>query len=145
MQYDIQDHIVFFPQTFWKKRNYDQLFTKPQSLDWSKLKAFADNKINATKKLKFALGRLENNVEKRENAGYQHFLLFPQCFQKASFPGLLKAGIVWERVKTVRVLLFETVFDDPDLKRFNVISPHTDLLVVFVYNATLTAKVISWL
>ena len=36
-------------------------------------------------KSKFALGRVENIVEKGENAGYQHFLLFPQCFQKASF------------------------------------------------------------
>ena len=26
--------------------------------------------------------RLENTVEKGENAGYQHFLLFPQCFPK---------------------------------------------------------------
>ena len=23
----------------------------------------------------------ENNVDKGENAGYQHFLLFPQCFK----------------------------------------------------------------
>ena len=46
-------------------------------LDWSKLKAFADNKIDVTKKLKFALGMVENIVGKGENAGYQHFLLFP--------------------------------------------------------------------
>ena len=52
---------------------------------WSKLKAFADDIINATEKLKFVLGRVENVVGKGENAGYQHFLLFPQCFQKASF------------------------------------------------------------
>ena len=26
--------------------------------------------------------------------GYQHFFLFPQCFQKASFTGSLKVGIV---------------------------------------------------
>ena len=31
------------------------------------------------------LSREENIVGKGENAGYQHFLLFPQCFQKASF------------------------------------------------------------
>ena len=36
---------------------------------------------------------------KEENAGYQHFLLFPQCFQKASPLGSLKVGIVWYRVK----------------------------------------------
>ena len=33
---------------------------------------------------------VENIVFKGENAGCQHFLLFPQSFQKASFPGLLK-------------------------------------------------------
>ena len=50
--------------------------------DCSKLKAFADQKINVTEKLKFVLGRVENNVGKGENAGYQHFLPFPPCFQK---------------------------------------------------------------
>ena len=28
---------------------------------------------------------VENIAGKGENAGYQHLLLFPQCFQKASF------------------------------------------------------------
>ena len=64
-------------------------------LDWSKLKAFADDKINVNQKLKFDLGRIENIVGKGENAGYQHFLLFPQCFQRASFSGALKVGIAW--------------------------------------------------
>ena len=59
-------------------------------LDSSKLKAFADDKINMTKKLKFVLGRVKNIVEKGENAGYQHFLHFPQWFQKFSFPEVLK-------------------------------------------------------
>ena len=58
-------------------------------LDWSKLKAFADDNINVTKKLKFVVGRIENIVGKGENAGYQHFLLFPKCFQKSSFSRLL--------------------------------------------------------
>ena len=30
--------------------------------------------------------RLENVVGKGENADYQHFLLFPQCFQNSFFP-----------------------------------------------------------
>ena len=63
-------------------------------LDLSKFKAFADDNLNVYQKLKFALGRVENIVGKGENAGYQHFLLFPQCFQKASFLGSLKVGIV---------------------------------------------------
>ena len=49
-------------------------------LDCSKLKAFADDKSNLAKRLKFDLGRVENISGKGENAGYQHFLLFPQCF-----------------------------------------------------------------
>ena len=64
-------------------------------LDWSKLKAFADDKINPIEKLKFVLGRVENIVGKGENAGNQHFLLFPKCFEKASFSSYLQAGIVW--------------------------------------------------
>ena len=64
-------------------------------LDWSKLKAFADTNLSFAEKLKFVLERVENIVGKGENAGYQHFLLFPQCFQKASFLGSLKVGIVW--------------------------------------------------
>ena len=39
--------------------------------------------------------RVENVVGKGENAGYQHFLLFPQSFQKPE----LNARIVWERNK----------------------------------------------
>ena len=40
-------------------------------------------------------GWAENIAGKEENAGYQHFLLLPQCFQMASFSGSLKVGIVW--------------------------------------------------
>ena len=54
-------------------------------VDLSKLKAFVDDNSNVNQRWKFPLGTLENNVGKEENAGYQHFLLFPQCFQKASY------------------------------------------------------------
>ena len=63
--------------------------------DLSKLKASADDNVNVTKKLKIKLGSVENIVGKGENAGFQHFLLFPQCFQKASYSGSLKVVIVW--------------------------------------------------
>ena len=43
---------------------------------------------------------MENTVEKEEIAHYEQFLLFPQCFQKACFPGASKGVIVWEWVKT---------------------------------------------
>ena len=65
---------------------------------WSKLKAFADNEINKFERLKFVLRWEENIVEKGENAGYQHFLLFPLCFQEDSYTWLSKVVIVWERV-----------------------------------------------
>ena len=58
-------------------------------LDLSKLKAFADDNLNENQKLKFALGRVENIVGKGENAGYQHFLLFHERFQKASSLGVV--------------------------------------------------------
>ena len=51
----------------------------------TKFKAFADDKIIVTQKLKIVLGRVESIVGKGENAGYQHFLLFPHCFSKAFF------------------------------------------------------------
>ena len=63
--------------------------------DWSKLKAFADDKIKMTKIVKFLLERVENIVGKGENAGDQHFPLFPQCFQNTSFSRSVKFGIVW--------------------------------------------------
>ena len=61
----------------------------------SNLKAFGDDKINMTQKLKFDLGKIENIVGNGENAGYHHFLLLPQCFQQASSLGSLKLRIVW--------------------------------------------------
>ena len=64
--------------------------------DTSKFKAFADDIIFLTLKLKFLLGNVENmGKEKGENAGYQHFLLFSLCIQKLSLPEVLKVGIVW--------------------------------------------------
>ena len=67
-------------------------------LDWSKFKALADDKIIVTQNLKFVLRKVENIVGRGENAGYHHFLLFPQCFQKATYPVSLKVGIVCLRV-----------------------------------------------
>ena len=58
-----------------------------------KFKAFAEDKTTVAQKLKFELWKEENIMGKGENAGYQHFLLFPQCFLELSFPEVLK---VWE-------------------------------------------------
>ena len=59
-----------------------------KNLDWSRFKAFADDKINVTEKSKLVLGQVKNIVGKRENAGFQ-------CFQKPSYTGSLKVVIVW--------------------------------------------------
>ena len=66
-----------------------------KTLDWLKFKAFADAKINVTENLKFVSERIQNIFGKGENAGYQHFLLFPECFQKPPSLDSLKVGIVW--------------------------------------------------
>ena len=81
----------------------------------TKFGAFVDNKINVTENLKFVMGRVENIVGKAGNAGYQHFLLFSQCFQKASFTGLLKVAIVWLRVNP---LPDDKILDWSKLKQF---------------------------
>ena len=62
------------------KKNLNSL-PNNKILDQSKLKALADDTINVNRTLKIVLGWVENILGKGENAGYQHFLLFPECFQ----------------------------------------------------------------
>ena len=77
----------FFIILSWKsarERNTCDFNSLPNDkiLNWSKVKAFADANIKVLKKLIFVFDGVENIVGKGENAGYQHFLLFPQCFEK---------------------------------------------------------------
>ena len=51
------------------------------------MKAFADDKKDVVTMMISRLDRVENAVENGENASYQHFLIFPQCFLKASSSG----------------------------------------------------------
>ena len=83
---------------YYKSLPNDKIF------DQSKLKAFADDQINAAAKLKFVSRRIEKVVRKGENAGHQHFLLFhnvlirfflricesPDCVVKVNDPGMRK-------------------------------------------------------
>ena len=55
------------------------------------MKAFTDYKTNVTQKLEFVLGRVENILGKGEIAGYQHFLLCPECFHRALFFRVVKS------------------------------------------------------
>ena len=54
-------------------------------------------------------------MEKGEIARYKQFLFFPQCFQKASFPGASKGVNVWEWVYS---LPNDKILDQSNLKDF---------------------------
>ena len=58
------------------------IYQTKKKLACSKLKAFADNKLNFTQKLEFVFSRVENIVGKQENAEMllPAFSLFPKCF-----------------------------------------------------------------
>ena len=80
------------------RTNYTGLNSLPNDKisDFYKLEAIADNKRNVTQKLKFAVERVENIAGEGENAGYQHFLLFPECFPKT----------LWEKEKMLVTSIF---------------------------------------
>ena len=65
----------------------------------SKLKEFADDNFKFDENGRKLSKRVENTVGKGEIACYEQFLLFPQCFQKACFPGASKGVTVWEWFK----------------------------------------------
>ena len=70
-------------------------FIHDRSLDQTKLKAFADDKVNETKMIISALDRVENvgigDIDSKISP-------FPTMFSKGFFPRLSKGIIVWECV-----------------------------------------------
>ena len=70
-------------------------------LTFSKQKALADDNFCETQMIQFFFDRVVNIVGKGENADYQHFLLFPECFLMDYFSGSWKPGIVWKRVNAL--------------------------------------------
>ena len=92
-----------FPHVFWKDSlqrllkavMFNSLPNWIYNFILVQIKAFADDKINVIHKLKIVFERVENIVEKGENAGYQPSIFsFSQCFQNPSFSGSIKVGIV---------------------------------------------------
>ena len=79
---NILDHFLLTSQWIQKKYAF-QLLPNNKITEVTKLKAFADNKLKAAKMIISLIERVENTIRKGENAGYQHFLLFPLCFKKA--------------------------------------------------------------
>ena len=51
------------------------------------IKLVSNDKFCVAKIMIPVFDRVENILGKGENAGSQHFLLFPQCFQKAFYTG----------------------------------------------------------
>ena len=54
---------------------------------------------------------------KGEIVCYVQFHLFPQCFQKACFPGASKGVIVWEWVKILINECIDTLYDKNSVTR----------------------------
>ena len=66
------------------KALHHNLILPKNFLDWTKF--ICKPQLNFAKTIISVLDWVEN-MGKGENAAYQHFLLFPQCFQKVSFSG----------------------------------------------------------
>ena len=62
------------------------------------MKVFADDNFKFDENGRKLSKCVENTVGKGKIARFEQFLLFPQCFQKACFPGTSKGVIVWEWV-----------------------------------------------
>ena len=81
-----------------KPQNIDfNLKPSNKILDLAKLKEFSDDKTNVTEKLTFVYGQVENSRgeiwEKEKMMVTSIFLLFAQCFQKASSQGHQKSRL----------------------------------------------------
>ena len=66
--------------------------------DSAYFKAFADN-LKVPQKTISVSHTKENIVGKEESAGYQHFLLFPKCFEHLSLSMSTKVVIVLYKIK----------------------------------------------
>ena len=67
-------------------------------LDWSKLKAFGDDNIKVSKKMIFVFDKVENIVEKGQNAGYQRFLFSLNVLKRLFTWGHLKLGLCGKEI-----------------------------------------------
>ena len=57
-------------------------FPNNKMIDLPKFKAFTHDNSNVAKMATLFCHKIANIVGKEDVAGYQHFLVFPQCFQK---------------------------------------------------------------
>ena len=71
------------------------LFTRQQNFRLVRNESTCRPLNRCDSKVKVCFGQVENISGKGENAGYQHFPLFPKCFRKPPSSWSLKVGIVW--------------------------------------------------
>ena len=76
----------------------DNSLPNDKILALTKLRRFADDKFSVAKMIISGVDGVEKIVGEGENAGYWHFLFFPQSFQILSLSGSLKVMIVCYRV-----------------------------------------------
>ena len=86
--------IARWPSARGAKNNFRKYTTgnplsQDKILNSSVMKAFVEVNLSMVQMM-FVFERLKNILGKGENASYQHFLLFPKCFQK-SFSKMLKS------------------------------------------------------
>ena len=87
--------------------------------------------------------RVENTAGSGEIARYEQFLLFPQCFQKACFPGASKGVIVWEWVKVLKPS--ESYSDDCHLRFLcSLILVYIVCLAAHGLNLLPNDKILDW-
>ena len=71
-------------------------------------------RIGSSEHLLIVVDKIENIVGKEENDGYQHFLLFSQCFHKALSLESLQAGLCSKKlissIYSVKTMQFKTSF-----------------------------------
>ena len=75
---------------------FSSLLTYYQTTNFRLVQIETDNNFEFDEIIRKFPKRVENTLGKVEIARYEQFLLFPQCFQKAYFPGASKGVIVWE-------------------------------------------------
>ena len=76
-------NVFFFPiqRIYFHHQSINYLtFSKQQNFTPNQIESICRGQNKCVSKQEFCFGRIENIVGKLENAGYQHFLLFPTMF-----------------------------------------------------------------
>ena len=111
-KYKIYAVQIFFYKNFSIGHNFLILLSNNKILDWSKLKALADDKINVSEKLKFCVGKGRKHCGKRRKCWLPAFSPFPTMFLKSFFFKVVKSrDLVVKELNVIdRAYMFSCVF-----------------------------------